>query len=679
MLFSILLLTAWTTRAFVHGHPTDRRHEVEGGNTEVSFPGSHTGLTSSLEDAPKRLSLEPKLSRSKRHEPPGHRADPTIRLAGVGVNVTHRGRVEVWWNGGWAVICDDLWDIKDADVVCRQLGFRGGAIRAVGESWFGSGSGRYGLDNVECRGTESRVQDCAHLGWGQNNCRPNEAAGVICVSERAIDTSCFGDPNGYRGNVTTTAAGMQCLNWMNFPSVVRGFPDAGLGDHNSCRNPDHDVIPWCFYVADGSVRWTYCTCDGHRTRPLRLVNGTAPGEGRVEIYFNGEWGTICDDKWDDRDAQVVCSNLGYSGEAFAISFGYFGRGGGPVLMDEVECTGGERSVVQCFHSGWYVHDCSHAEDAGVLCESAPTVLTDVPATTVRPDRNYTQPENCGRRFSFRAPPSAHARIVGGVLAARGRWPWVAEVRLNGYGHWCGGALIRDCWVLSAAHCLYDYSKSSFTVRLGEYNLSSVESGEQVFSIERMFLHPDYHPLTNHNDIVLVRLRQHADGTCARTGPYVQPACLPAPVLVRLRQHADGTCARTGPYVQPACLPTPGDTLQPGSNCSIVGWGKANASDTSFSDVLMEASVPFIPRQECRDRAYGNMVTDRMSCAGFWEGGVDTCQGDSGGPLLCQQDDRWTVWGVTSWGDGCARPNWPGVYTAVEEFMSWIQQTIQAAG
>ncbi|XP_019639400.1 PREDICTED: neurotrypsin-like [Branchiostoma belcheri] len=624
---------------------------LEKKHTSANFPDSPVGIISSLEDAPKRLSLEPRRSRSKRHGPWGHRADPTIRLAGAGVNVTHRGRVEVWWNGGWAVICDDVWDIKDADVVCRQLGFRGGAIRAVGESWFGSGTGRYALDNVECRGTESRVQDCAHLGWGQNNCRPDEAAGVICVSERAIDTSCFGDPSGYHGNVTTTAAGMQCLNWMNFPSVVTGFPDAGLGDHNSCRNPDHDVIPWCFYVADGYVRWTYCTCDGHRTRPLRLVNGTAPGEGRVELYFNGEWGTVCDDKWDDRDARVVCRNLGYRGEAYAISFGYFGRGAGPVLMDEVECSGGERSVVQCFHNGWYVHDCSHAEDAGVLCQAAPTVPTDVPATTTGPDRNYTQPENCGSRFSFRAPLSAHARIVGGVLAERGQWPWIAEVRLNGYGHWCGGALIRNCWVLSAAHCFYDYSKSSFTVRLGEYNLSSAENGEQVFSIERMFLHPDYHPLTNHNDIVLVRLRQHADGTCARTGPYVRPAC----------------------------LPSTGETLQPGSNCSIVGWGKANSSDTSFSDILREASVPFIPRQECRDRAYGNMVTDRMMCAGFWEGGVDTCQGDSGGPLLCQQDGGWTVWGVTSWGDGCARPEWPGVYTAVEEFLGWIQQTIQAAG
>ncbi|XP_078660020.1 scavenger receptor cysteine-rich domain-containing group B protein-like [Branchiostoma floridae x Branchiostoma belcheri] len=444
MLSTIVLVSVWAARAFVLADSAERRHEVGRGTTEGSFPDSPVGIISRLEDAPKRLSLAPRRSRSKRHGPGGHRADPTIRLAGAGVNVTHRGRVEVWWNGGWAVICDDVWDIKDADVVCRQLGFRGGAIRAVGESWFGSGSGRcaldnvelpwdgepavpyvlwvspgsalgpggapwitwnavgprtggairavgeswfgsgtgrraldnvecrgtenrvqdsvpyvlwvspgsalgpggapwitwnavgprtggairavgeswfgsgtgrYALDNVECRGTESRVQDCAHLGWGQNNCRPDEAAGVICVSERAIDTSCFGDPSGYHGNVTTTAAGMQCLNWMNFPSVVTGFPDAGLGDHNSCRNPDHDVIPWCFYVADGYVRWTYCTCDGrktvYRTRPLRLVNGTALGEGRVELYFNGEWGTVCDDKWDDRDARVVCRNLGY--------------------------------------------------------------------------------------------------------------------------------------------------------------------------------------------------------------------------------------------------------------------------------------------------------------------------------------------------------------------------------
>ncbi|XP_036892195.1 neurotrypsin [Sturnira hondurensis] len=105
---------------------------------------------------------------------------------------------------------------------------------------------------------------------------------------------------------------------------------------------------------------------------LRLVGGSSEREGRVELFHAGQWGTVCDDQWDDADAEVVCRQLGFSGVARAWTQAHFGAGAGPVLLDEVRCTGNELSVDQCPKSPWGEHDCGHGEDAGVSC----TPLTD---------------------------------------------------------------------------------------------------------------------------------------------------------------------------------------------------------------------------------------------------------------------------------------------------------------
>ena len=104
---------------------------------------------------------------------------------------------------------------------------------------------------------------------------------------------------------------------------------------------------------------------------VRLVGGPSLNEGHVEVYHNGKWGTVCDDGWDIDDASVVCRQLGHLLATGAPGGATFGAGSGPIWYGEVNCTGNERNLTQCSHSGVGVHKCVHGDDAGVICASKP--------------------------------------------------------------------------------------------------------------------------------------------------------------------------------------------------------------------------------------------------------------------------------------------------------------------
>ncbi|NXI44887.1 NETR protein, partial [Galbula dea] len=101
--------------------------------------------------------------------------------------------------------------------------------------------------------------------------------------------------------------------------------------------------------------------------PVRLVDGESTKEGRVEVFLNGQWGSICDDGWTDQDAAVVCRQLGFSGTAKARAMAYFGEGHGPIHLDNLECSGTEHTLGQCVKPDTGIHSCWHSEDAGVIC------------------------------------------------------------------------------------------------------------------------------------------------------------------------------------------------------------------------------------------------------------------------------------------------------------------------
>lgn len=229
----------------------------------------------------------------------------SIRL--VNGNNACSGRVEILHDGRWGTVCDDSWDSKDADVVCRQLGC-GGADSAKSNAYFGQGSDPILLDDVNCLGSESSLTQCSHLPIGQHNCDHNEDAGVVCMDKLDI----------------------------------------------------------------------------------RLVNGSDSCCGRVEILYNGQWGTVCDDNWDMNDAAVVCRQLQCDSAISAPHSAAFGQGQGSIWLDNAGCSGAEGNLIQCSHRGLGVNDCSHGEDAGVVCSGGdlkPTLSLISTHAVVSPGEN----------------------------------------------------------------------------------------------------------------------------------------------------------------------------------------------------------------------------------------------------------------------------------------------------
>uniref|UniRef100_A0A8D0BBX3 Peptidase S1 domain-containing protein n=1 Tax=Salvator merianae TaxID=96440 RepID=A0A8D0BBX3_SALMN len=241
---------------------------------------------------------------------------------------------------------------------------------------------------------------------------------------------------------------------------------------------------------------------------------------------------------------------------------------------------------------------------------------------------------CGR-------PAVLNRNVGGEDSAEGEWPWQVSLRKMGM-HICGGALITNNWVVTAAHCFLS-NPSQYTVLLGANTLENSWAHRLSIGVADIIRNPWYAGEATSGDIALVRLAY--------------------PV-------------RFTNYILPICVPAANVEFPPGKKCWVTGWGDiSEGQDLPSPKRLQKLQVPIIDIQTCR-RLYSidmgpslpqKNIQDDMICAGYAEGMKDTCKGDSGGPLMCKINQEWLLAGIVSWGEGCAEKNRPGVYTRLTSY------------
>jgi len=237
-------------------------------------------------------------------------------------------------------------------------------------------------------------------------------------------------------------------------------------------------------------------------------------------------------------------------------------------------------------------------------------------------------------------------IVGGIEAQPYEFPWQTSLRRKSTNsHFCGGSIINDRWVITAAHCADGETPAILSIVTGDHTRNQPNDVRASRDVERIFMHPQYNSRTLINDVALVKLT--------------------APIPFSLD-------------VQPICAPERNDQYAyRKTSCS--GWGTQSSGGACCPQTLRYVTMNITTNAYCNTAYPRDNITADMICATDNTGSRDrdSCQGDSGGPLMVKESDgSFTLVGIVSWGIGCAS-GYPGVYSRVSFAEDWILQTINS--
>ncbi|KAG7229457.1 hypothetical protein INR49_012856 [Caranx melampygus] len=417
----------------------------------------------------------------------------------------------------------------------------------------------------------------------------------------------------------------------SFPDMFSSQRDRDQGNlADLCVDPlpsDWGVVTMMILGAVGAAVWavvTYCTMEEDTGLYDVQVNSA---DQRLRVFDSAQrrWRQVCSSSANELLASISCEEVGF---VSVVNYSVTsvpeasGDGGEFFCVRQEELSHGKKLKTHCSHvtvrAGRFSHCCAK----------------------VRHELN------CGRR-SFAAD-----RIVGGVDARPGSWPWQVSLQYDGV-HKCGGSIISNRWIVSAAHCFPERHRfvNRWRVLLGSIYNKPVNAN--VAEVKTIVYHSSYLPFVDPNiddnsrDIAVLALTQ--------------------PLTFN-------------EYIQPICLPVYGQRLIDGQMGTVTGWGNVEYYG-HLADVLQEANVPIISDAVCNaPDYYDNQITTSMFCAGYEKGGIDACQGDSGGQFVAEdclsKTSRYRLLGVVSWGTGCAMPKKPGVYTRVSRFLPWISTAMR---